>query len=146
MTDREIIRAEVESWYNESLRRAKIVDADYNNGKADAYRNVLTQIDSMEKEPSIPDIVDEHFLEMLGNEEPILEILAKYLDHVPDEEAAKTKKAIDGWFNKCFPKLKPSVEEAMADVEEKARIFTAAHKGESADGRYGILVVTARST
>ena len=43
------IRVDVEIWFNESLRRAKITDTDYYNGKADAYRNVLTSIDEMEE-------------------------------------------------------------------------------------------------
>ena len=33
--------AEIEARYNECLKRAKIIDADYWNAKADAYRNVL---------------------------------------------------------------------------------------------------------
>ena len=35
------IKAEIERRYNECLKRAKIVDADYWNGKADAYRDII---------------------------------------------------------------------------------------------------------
>ena len=35
------IAAEIEAHYNECLKRAKIIDPDYWNAKADAYRNVL---------------------------------------------------------------------------------------------------------
>lgn len=37
--------AEIEARYNESLKRAKIIDAEYWNAKADAYRNVLVIVD-----------------------------------------------------------------------------------------------------
>lgn len=37
--------AEIEKYYNECLKRAKITDSDYWNAKADAYRNVLTILD-----------------------------------------------------------------------------------------------------
>lgn len=40
--DKSAIVAEIENCYNECIKRAKIVDADYWNAKADAYRNVLT--------------------------------------------------------------------------------------------------------
>lgn len=35
------IVAEIEKYYNECLKRAKVIDSDYWNAKADAYRNVL---------------------------------------------------------------------------------------------------------
>lgn len=37
--------AEIEKCYNECLKRAKIIDSDYWNAKADAYRNVLAILD-----------------------------------------------------------------------------------------------------
>lgn len=43
--DKSAVVAEIEKCYNESLKRAKIVDADYWNGHADAYRNLLTILD-----------------------------------------------------------------------------------------------------
>lgn len=43
--DKVKVAAEIEKRYNESLKRAKIVDADYWNGHADAYRNMLTILD-----------------------------------------------------------------------------------------------------
>lgn len=39
------IVAEIEKCYNECLKRAKVIDSDYWNAKADAYRNVLTILD-----------------------------------------------------------------------------------------------------
>ena len=70
MTEKEKIRAEI-------IRRMK--------GKCPIvcsyiiYEDILNFIDSMQEEPTIPDIVDEHYWEMLG-EEPVSEDL---------EEAAK---------------------------------------------------------
>lgn len=40
MVNSEIV-AEIEKCYNECLKRAKVIDSDYWNAKADAYRNVL---------------------------------------------------------------------------------------------------------
>ena len=39
------IVAEIEKCYNECLKRAKVIDYDYWNAKADAYRNVLVILD-----------------------------------------------------------------------------------------------------
>ena len=39
---------EIEACYNECLKRAKIIDAEYWNGKADAYRNMLNVLDTLE--------------------------------------------------------------------------------------------------
>lgn len=39
------IVAEIEKCYNECLKRAKVIDSDYWNAKAEAYRNVLTILD-----------------------------------------------------------------------------------------------------
>lgn len=41
LIDKDKIVAEIEACYNECLKRAKIIDSDYWNAKADAYRNVL---------------------------------------------------------------------------------------------------------
>ena len=40
--------AEIEARYNECLKRAKIIDAEYWNGKADAYRDMLVTLDTLE--------------------------------------------------------------------------------------------------
>ena len=40
------IVAEIEKCYNECLKRAKVIDSDYWNAKAEAYRNVLVIIDN----------------------------------------------------------------------------------------------------
>ena len=39
------IVAEIEKCYNECLKRAKVIDSDYWNTKAEAYRNVLVILD-----------------------------------------------------------------------------------------------------
>jgi len=39
--DKSAMVAEIENRYNECLKRAKIIDSDYWNANADAYRNVL---------------------------------------------------------------------------------------------------------
>lgn len=41
LIDKDKIVEEIEKCYNECLKRAKIIDYDYWNTKADAYRNVL---------------------------------------------------------------------------------------------------------
>lgn len=53
--------AEIEKRYNECLKRAKIIDSDYWNAKADAYRNVLEILkDTLEvKEVDLDYIKDE---------------------------------------------------------------------------------------
>ena len=40
--DKAAVVVEIENCYNECLKRAEIVDSDYWNAKADAYRSVLT--------------------------------------------------------------------------------------------------------
>ena len=44
MTNSKIV-TEIEKCYNECLKRAKVIDYDYWNTKADAYRNVLVILD-----------------------------------------------------------------------------------------------------
>lgn len=39
---------EIEARYNECLQRAKIIDAEYWNGKADAFRDMLVVLDTLE--------------------------------------------------------------------------------------------------
>lgn len=39
---------EIEARYNECLKRAKIVDAEYWNGKADAFRDMLVVLDTLD--------------------------------------------------------------------------------------------------
>ena len=112
-------------------------------GESNAYFNLLSFIDSMQeesvsedtpfepigipadalklanipnkKEPTIPDIVDEHFDEMLGEE------------HVSNKMGG-----INNALSQDILAMK-SVDEAMAEVEEKAKAFTEAHKGESSE-------------
>lgn len=54
--DKADVVAEIEARYNECLKRAKIIDAEYWNGKADAYRNILDVLDTLEmKEVDLTD-------------------------------------------------------------------------------------------
>ena len=48
LIDIDTLVAEIEKYYNVSLKRVQVVDADYWNGKADAYRCVLTLLDTIE--------------------------------------------------------------------------------------------------
>ena len=52
----ELIRAELEKCYNECIKRAKITDPDYWNGKADAYRSVLDMLDNLTDVPVNEDL------------------------------------------------------------------------------------------
>lgn len=56
MNNVEKIRGRIENWFNICLKRAKIVDADYWNAKADAYRNVLLAFDSLPEESASKDL------------------------------------------------------------------------------------------
>lgn len=46
--EKSAVVAEMEARYNECSKRAKIIDAAYWNGKADAYRDMLSVLDSIE--------------------------------------------------------------------------------------------------
>ena len=46
--DKSAVVAEIEARYNECLKRAEIIDAEYWNGKADAYRDMLAVLDTIE--------------------------------------------------------------------------------------------------
>ena len=48
LIDKTAVVSEIETRYNECLKRAKIIDAEYWNGKADAYRNMLVVLDTLE--------------------------------------------------------------------------------------------------
>lgn len=48
LIDKAALAANIEARYNECLKRAKIIDAEYWNGKADAYRDVLVVLDTLE--------------------------------------------------------------------------------------------------
>ena len=57
------IVAEIEKCYNECLKRAKVIDFDYWNAKADAYRNVLVILyDTLEvKEVDLAKEIDKFY-------------------------------------------------------------------------------------
>ena len=46
--DKSAVMENVEARYNECLKRAKIVDAEYWNGKADAFRDMLVVLDTLD--------------------------------------------------------------------------------------------------
>lgn len=46
--DKSAVVAEIEAHYNKCLKRAKIIDAEYWNGKAAAYRDMLVVLDTLE--------------------------------------------------------------------------------------------------
>ena len=48
LIDKDALIAEIEKRYNECLKRAKIIDDEYWNGKADAYCNMLAVLDTLE--------------------------------------------------------------------------------------------------
>jgi hypothetical protein len=48
LIDKDALAANIEARYNECLQRAKIIDAEYWNGKADAYRDMLVAFDTLE--------------------------------------------------------------------------------------------------
>lgn len=52
------LAANIDARYNECLQRAKIIDAEYWNGKADAYRDMLVILDTFEvkEEPVSEDL------------------------------------------------------------------------------------------
>lgn len=45
LIEKDALVAKIEKHYNECLKRAKVIDSDYWNAKADAYRNVLVILD-----------------------------------------------------------------------------------------------------
>ena len=45
LINKDKIVVEIEKCYNECLKRAKVIDSNYWNAKADAYRNVLAILD-----------------------------------------------------------------------------------------------------
>jgi hypothetical protein len=46
--DKSAVVENIEARYKECLKRAKIVDDEYWNGKADAYRDMLVILDTIE--------------------------------------------------------------------------------------------------
>lgn len=74
----------------------------------------------------------EEILAQMKGEEPILEVLAKYLDHVSREEAMKTKGAIDRWFGEYYP------EPVSEELEEAAKRYAIeSYPDEPSIGQFG---------
>jgi len=63
LIDKSAVVAEIEARYNECLKRAKIIDSEYWNGKADAYRDMLVVLDSLE----VKDVDLEKEIDLLVN-------------------------------------------------------------------------------
>ena len=97
MTDNRIekIRAEIERRYNYHKDHADDYAGTEHFWKANEDRELLSFIDSMQEEPAIPDIVDEHWWEMLG-EEPKKCMYSK--DDYTDEDR---KVLCDGCEEEC---------------------------------------------
>lgn len=81
MTEKEKIRAEIIRRMDEEqrIRREKEKLTGVGSVIDTRYESLLSFIDSMQEEPTIPDIVDEHWWEMLG-EEPANEDLEKEIE------------------------------------------------------------------
>ena len=59
LIDKSALVAEFEARYNECLKRAKIIDDEYWNGKADAYRDILVVLNTIEvKEVNLVEELD----------------------------------------------------------------------------------------
>ena len=82
LIDKSALVAEIEKFYNECLKRAKIIDSDYWDAKADAYRNALAILDTIE--------VKEMDLEKLGE---IARHLIAVKEHIEDMQLDKEE-----WF------------------------------------------------
>ena len=65
--DKSALVAEIEKCYSKCLERAKITDYDYWNGKADAYRNVLTilttslEVEEVDLEKEVKYILNQYY-------------------------------------------------------------------------------------
>lgn len=82
MTDKKKIRekvVEIANSTNPFIPDEDGKNSDYEAGKLDAATQILQIIDSLQEETSIPEIVDEHYWEMLG-EEPVSEDLGEYIN------------------------------------------------------------------
>lgn len=78
--DKAALAANIEARYNECLQRAKIIDVEYWNGKADAYRNMLVVLDTIEvkeeaKDVDLDKIINDYFKDWKFDDE--LDIMVK---------------------------------------------------------------------
>lgn len=76
LIDKSAVVAEIEARYNECLKRAKIIDAAYWNGKADAYRDMLVVLDTLEVKEVNLDKETTHYL-LYEHRSPLNEIMHK---------------------------------------------------------------------
>jgi hypothetical protein len=103
--DKAAVMAEIEARYNECLKRAKIIDAEYWNGKTDAYRDMLVVLDTFEvKEVDLEKEIEEYLSIYWPNEKelhPFLGHMAKQffelgLSYSVDESIVR--KIVDLYF------------------------------------------------
>lgn len=83
------IREEVQRLQDLTMDKNKNFYSEAAEGEYNALCNIEHFIDSLQEEPTIPDIVDEHFWEMLG-EEPVSEELEEACEQLA-ENARKHK-------------------------------------------------------
>jgi len=91
LIDKAAIVVEIENCYNECLKKAKIVDADYWNGHADAYRNVLTILDDTLEVKDVGDAYKQGYNDAIDK-------ACKWLKHnfnMPDDFESHLKKAME---------------------------------------------------
>ena len=68
MTDREIFKAELDRLKEETSIGLSEWENGVEHGRMEIINALYKTLDSMQEEPTIPDIVDEHYREMLGEE------------------------------------------------------------------------------
>ena len=123
-----------EKKYKEALERAKKLASDLPNGRNDRIYHIW------DLESIFPELVE-------SEDEKIISTIRKALESKTEDLGnGVTKTACLAWLEKqASPVLSnssnngkdeqtcPDIEEAIKEVEEKAKAFTEAHKGESSD-------------
>lgn len=76
LIDKAALVTNIEARYNECLKRAKIIDAEYWNGKANAYRDMLIVLDThASKGVDLDKIINEYFKDWKFDDE--LDVMVK---------------------------------------------------------------------
>ena len=111
------LAANIEARYNECLQRAKIIDAEYWNGKADAYRDMLVVLNTLEVK-----------------EEPVSEELEEAVDeYAPDFSNSIASKAAVNAVRDAFKAgakwqkenlWKPADGENLPEIDREVIVFT----------------------
>ena len=76
LIDKDAAIAEIDKCYNECLKRAKVIDSEYWNAKADAYRNALVILENAleVKEVDLEKEIQDHIKECLDIKFPTTDI------------------------------------------------------------------------